>query len=158
MWSCSQESEKPGAPCPEEAPFLAHALYVQVSAWAPGPCCPLLQGWPEERPRSATLGFLPLSRISEVMGPGWRAGVCLLTSLVWESHAQGLPATSECGALEVLPGHPHPEGRPPRYHVSPGPHGHCRGFLHALSLAVEKQFEERKKLLIVHMTWHPCPR
>lgn len=111
MWSCSQEERGPGAAASWRKPLLAHALYVQVSAWAPGPCCPrCLQGLAPRSVPPATLGLLPPPRISEVMGPGqWRAGVCLLTSLVCGklTPRASLPPQSAC-ALEAGAARPPP--------------------------------------------------
>lgn len=67
---------------------------------------------------------------------------------VWKAHAQGLPATSEClcpggGCCQATPT-PRADRRDTVYPQAPTVT--VEGFLHALSLAVEKQFEERKKL------------
>ena len=68
---------------------------------------------------------------------------------VWKAHAQGLPATSEClcpggGCSQATPTSRARTATMPC--VFQAPTVTIEGFLQALSLAVEKQFEERKNL------------
>lgn len=68
---------------------------------------------------------------------------------VWKAHARALPACSEClcpggGCYQATPT---PRARTATVPcIFQAPTVTIEGFLRALSLAVDKQFEERKKL------------
>lgn len=149
--SCSQEERGPEWPCPEKAPFSGSRSVHPGECLGPGPLLPTARRAGLEESPACLSGVSASSRVSEVTGlgavEGWRVSAYLTG--MWEAHAQALPACSEC----LCPG----DGC---YHATPTPRARTatvpcifqaptvtiEGFLQALSLAVDKQFEERKKL------------